>query len=268
MRIANVLKSIKFSKVISLGRLEPCWNKVCTVGLQIAMRQLDVGIKIEVLILNNTRQNTNRKIRRRREIKYFTPRVMAIAIALAAIGGGATPSFAQEDTALEEIVTSGTRGKPRSATASIAPVDVISAADFVSQGGVDTSNLLRNVVPSFNVNDHPISDAATLVRPANLRGLAPDHTLLPVNGKRRHRAAVISWLGNGLSDGSQGPDISAIPSLAIGSVEILRDGAAAQYGSDAIAGVINFNLKNSDSEGAVELKVGQYSKVRINSPSR
>ena len=188
----------------------------------------------------------------------FQPRVTAIAIALAALSGGATPSFAQ-DEAIEEIVTIGTRGKPRSTTDSIAPVDVISASDFVSQGGVDTSNLLRNVVPSFNVNDQPISDAATLVRPANLRGLAPDHTLLLVNGKRRHRAAVISWLGNGLSDGSQGPDISAIPSLALSSVEILRDGAAAQYGSDAIAGVINFNLKNSDSDGSVELKVGQYS---------
>ena len=191
-------------------------------------------------------------------MKVFQPRVTAIAIAMAALSGVATPSFAQNET-LEEIVTVGTRGKPRSTTDSIAPVDVISASDFVAQGGVDTANLLRNVVPSFNVNDQPISDAATLVRPANLRGLAPDHTLLLVNGKRRHRAAVISWLGNGLSDGSQGPDISAIPALALGSVEILRDGAAAQYGSDAIAGVINFNLKNSDSEGSVEFKAGQYS---------
>ena len=157
-----------------------------------------------------------------------------------------------------EIVTIGTRGKPRSATSSVAPVDVISASDFVSQGGVDTSNLLRNVVPSFNVNDQPISDAATLVRPANLRGLAPDHTLVLVNGKRRHRASVITWLGSGLADGSQGPDLSAIPSLAMQSVEILRDGAAAQYGSDAIAGVINFNLKNSASEGSAEIKYGQY----------
>ncbi|NNC98991.1 MAG: TonB-dependent receptor, partial [Gammaproteobacteria bacterium] len=194
-------------------------------------------------------------------MKFFQPRYTALAFALATLGGVATPSFAQDDQneLLEEIVTIGTRGKPRSVTASIAPVDVISAADFVAQGGVDTANLLRNVVPSFNVNDQPISDAATLVRPANLRGLAPDHTLVLVNGKRRHRAAVISWLGNGLSDGSQGPDISAIPALALGSVEVLRDGAAAQYGSDAIAGVINFNLKNSDSEGAVEMKFGQYS---------
>ncbi len=191
----------------------------------------------------------------------FQPKLIAVAVALAAVGGVSTPSFAQSEPsskAIEEIVTIGTRGKPRSSTASVAPVDVITASDFVAQGGVDTSNLLRNVVPSFNVNDQPISDAATLVRPANLRGLAPDHTLVLVNGKRRHRAAVITWLGAGLADGSQGPDIAAIPSLALQGVEVLRDGAAAQYGSDAIAGVINFNLKNSNSEGSAEIKYGQY----------
>ena len=190
-------------------------------------------------------------------MKVFQPRITAIAFALASLTGISTPSFAQNE-AIEEVVTIGTRGKPRSTTDSVAPVDVISADDFVSQGGVDTSNLLRNVVPSFNVNDQPISDAATLVRPANLRGLAPDHTLVLVNGQRRHRSAVISWLGNGLSDGSQGPDVAAIPSLALQSVEILRDGAAAQYGSDAIAGVINFNLKSADSGGTVEAKYGVY----------
>ena len=165
---------------------------------------------------------------------------------------------ADEDV-IEEVVTIGTRAKPRSTTDSTAPVDVVTGDDFLNQGGIDTSNLLRNVVPSFNVNDQPISDAATLVRPANLRGLAPDHTLVMVNGRRRHRAAVITWLGNGLSDGSQGADIAAIPALALRSVEVLRDGAAAQYGSDAIAGVINFNLKDSASEGSFEVKYGQHS---------
>ena len=175
------------------------------------------------------------------------------------LASNAQAETAADDQVIEEIVTIGTRGKPRSTTDSTAPVDVISGDDFISQGGVDTSNLLRNVVPSFNVNDQPISDAATLVRPANLRGLAPDHTLVLVNGQRRHRSAVITWLGNGLSDGSQGPDIAAIPSIALRSVEVLRDGAAAQYGSDAIAGVINFNLKNSNSEGSFEVKYGEYS---------
>ena len=182
---------------------------------------------------------------------------VVIAITLAVISGTTVPTFAQEEA--EEVVTIGVRGQPRSVSDSPAPVDVISGEDFVAQGGIDTSNLLRNSVPSFNVSDHPISDAATLVRPANLRGLAPDHTLLLVNGQRRHRSAVITWVSSGLADGAQGPDISAIPALALRSVEVLRDGAAAQYGSDAIAGVINMNLKDSPSEGSVDVKYGEYS---------
>ncbi|MGV6850690.1 MAG: TonB-dependent receptor plug domain-containing protein [bacterium] len=160
---------------------------------------------------------------------------------------------------VEEVVSIGTRGKPRSATDSPAPVDVVSGDDFVNQGGTDLSDLIRNVVPSYNVNDQPISDAATIVRPANLRGLAPDHTLILVNGKRRHRAAVITWLGNGISNGSQGPDTAAVPAMAIKSLEVLRDGAAAQYGSDAIAGVMNFVLKDDNEGGSLEVKYGQYS---------
>jgi iron complex outermembrane recepter protein len=111
-------------------------------------------------------------------------------------------------------------------------------------------------VPSYNVNSQPISDAATIVRPANLRGLAPDHTLVLVNGKRRHRAAVIYWLGNGVADGAQGPDISAIPASALKRVEVLRDGAAAQYGSDAIAGVMNFILNDASSGSTLETRYG------------
>ena len=92
------------------------------------------------------------------------------------------------------------------------------------------------------------------MRPVNLRNMAPDHTLILVNGKRRHRAAVIAWLGNGTADGAQGPDLSSIPSIALRQVEVLRDGAAAQYGSDAIAGVINFELKNARSGGSLEFR--------------
>ena len=158
----------------------------------------------------------------------------------------------------ETVAVVGTRAEPRSVTASPVPVDVIRAEDFTSQGDVDLTNQLRTVVPSFNVNTQPISDAATIVRPANLRNMAPDHTLILVNGKRRHRAAVIAWLGNGIADGAQGPDLSAIPSIALRQVEVLRDGAAAQYGSDAIAGVINFELKNARSGGSMEFRTGRY----------
>ena len=158
----------------------------------------------------------------------------------------------------ETVAVVGTRADPRSITASPVPVDVITAQDFVSQGDIDLTNQLRTVVPSFNVNTQPISDAATIVRPANLRNMAPDHTLILVNGKRRHRAAVIAWLGNGVADGAQGPDLSAIPSIALRQVEVLRDGAAAQYGSDAIAGVINFELKNAREGGSIEFRTGQF----------
>ena len=156
----------------------------------------------------------------------------------------------------EGLVVVGTRAQPRTVTESPVPVDVIPTREIVNQGVTDFADLLRNVNPSFNVNIQPISDAATFARPANLRGLAPDHTLVLVNGKRRHRTAVITWYGNGLADGSQGPDIALVPGLALRQAEMLRDGASAQYGSDAIAGVMNFVLKNDRSGGMIEYKTG------------
>jgi iron complex outermembrane recepter protein len=176
--------------------------------------------------------------------------------------GGLTTVLAQERSTsaenLEQIIVTGVRGEARSVTESTVPIDVLGAEQFANQGDTDLSNLLRNVVPSYNVNTQPISDAATIVRPANLRGLAPDHTLVLVNGKRRHRAAVIYWLGNGVSDGAQGPDISAIPSSALQRVEVLRDGASAQYGSDAIAGVLNFILNDANDGASLEARYGRY----------
>ena len=159
----------------------------------------------------------------------------------------------------EETVVVGTRAQPRTVAESPVPVDVLSASDIVSQGAVNLQDQLRTIVPSFAVNTQPISDASTVVRPAMLRNLAPDHTLVLVNGKRRHRSSIIDWHGgNGVAFGSQGPDISAIPSIALRQVEVLRDGAAAQYGSDAIAGVMNFQLKDAPSGGAVELNTGTF----------
>ena len=138
------------------------------------------------------------------------------------------------------------------------PVDVLSPADL-STGMGDLLELLRTLVPSFNVNTYPISDASTIVRPAILRNLAPDHTLVLVNGKRRHRSSLIDWHGgSGVTFGAQGPDISPIPAIALRQIELLRDGAAAQYGSDAIAGVMNFQLKDAPSGGAIEYNTGGF----------
>ena len=160
---------------------------------------------------------------------------------------------------IEEIVIIGSRRQDgRSQAESLVPVDVISGDDFMAQGSTGIDSQLANLVPSYNIDQQPINDAATLVRPAKLRGLPPDSTLVLVNGKRRHRAAVITFLGNGLADGSQGPDISSIPAIALKRVEVLRDGAAAQYGSDAIAGVINFELKDDAEGGTVEARWGEF----------
>ena len=164
----------------------------------------------------------------------------------------------EEDIVLEEMVVTGSRAQPRSVTDSAVPVDVVKGEDFSRQGGSDVPDLLRNLVPSYNVNLQPISDAATVVRPPNLRGLAPDHALVLVNGKRRHRASVIYWLGNGIADAAQGQDTSPIPAIALRQVEVLRDGASAQYGSDAIAGVMNFQLKDSHEGASLEIKPGIF----------
>ena len=160
--------------------------------------------------------------------------------------------------ALEGLVAVGTRSRPRTVTQSAVPIDAISSQDFIEQGDTDLNDLLRTVIPSFNVNPQATGDAARIIRPASLRGLAPDHTLVLVNGKRRHRAAVITWIGGGFADGAQGPDISSIPAIAIRQVEILRDGASAQYGSDAIAGVMNLTLKDSPSGGSLEFRTGTF----------
>ncbi|MEM7016795.1 MAG: TonB-dependent receptor, partial [Pseudomonadota bacterium] len=163
---------------------------------------------------------------------------------------------AEEEALLEEVVVVGSRRDARSAADTVAPVDVISGSDVTDQATSDISDLLRVIVPSYNVNTQPISDAATIVRPANLRGLSPDNTLVLLNGKRRHRASVISFLGGGIADGAHGPDIGVFPAIGLKQVEVLRDGASSQYGSDAIAGVINFVLKDDNEGGSLEAKYG------------
>ena len=177
--------------------------------------------------------------------------VTAVQVADGAANNGEEPIL------LAPVVVVGSRSRPRSVTESPSPIDAISFQDVISQGPRTLDYQLRTLVPSFNVATHPISDAATLVRPASLRNLAHDHTLVLVNGKRRHRSSVIAWFA-GVTDGAQGPDISTIPSIALQQAEVLRDGASAQYGSDAIAGVINFQLKDAREGGSLELNTGTY----------
>ena len=168
----------------------------------------------------------------------------------------ATEEAADTTNVVDELTVVGSRVRGRSETDSPVPVDVISGEDFVAQGASDMDAIVAALVPSYNVGQEPISDAATIMRPASLRGMSPDATLVLLNGKRRHRGAVIALLGSGLSGGSQAADLSSIPGIAIDRLEVLRDGAAAQYGSDAIAGIMNFVLKRDSSGGIFEAKLG------------
>jgi iron complex outermembrane receptor protein len=185
-----------------------------------------------------------------------------IAASAAASVVSVSPVFAQEvnddDNSFEKIAVVGSRAAPRSIADSPVPIDIIGADELSKSGNTDMLEILKGTVPSLNVHSNPISDAASLVRPANLRGLPADSTLILLNGKRRHRSSVIAFLGGGINDGAQGPDISVIPSIAIKQVEVLRDGAAAQYGSDAIAGVMNFVLKDDSDGGTLSVRRGEY----------
>jgi iron complex outermembrane receptor protein len=182
------------------------------------------------------------------------PLVSAIAAALLPVAMVPAVANAQESADLEEVVITGVRGKPRTVQDSPVPVDVFSQDDLENVEFTDMNDIIRTLVPTYNLSRQPISDGATFIRPATLRGLPTDKTLVLVNGKRRHRAALVQIGGSG----TQGPDLATIPAAAIGGLEILRDGAAALYGSDAIAGVMNFQLKNNDSGGSLSVTTGEY----------
>ncbi len=191
----------------------------------------------------------------------FRTGTLALAVGLAL---GTAPSFAAgfEETVkaedVERIAVVGSRSAPRSVAESPVPIDIVGGDELGKNASSDMLDMLQAAVPSFNVRQQPISDAASFIRPVNLRGLSSDSTLILLNGKRRHRASVIAFQGGGVNDGAQGPDISVIPSVALKQVEVLRDGAAAQYGSDAIAGVMNFVLKDDSDGGSISVKQGSY----------
>lgn len=166
-------------------------------------------------------------------------------------------SDSAKDSDIERIITVGTRMSNRTVADSPAPIDVISSDAIKNSGATSTPDMLRKLAPSFNMNNTTTSDGQDLMRPATLRSLGPDQVLVLINGKRRHQQAVVAVQEN-VGRGSAGTDLSSIPMSAISHIEILRDGAAAQYGSDAIAGVINIVLKNSEG-GSIWSQYGETS---------
>lgn len=164
-----------------------------------------------------------------------------------------------EGFALDAVMLVGSRSPKRTATDTPVAIDVIDVQSIVTQAGkIEINDLLQYAAPSFNANKQSGSDGADHVDPASLRGLGPDQTLVLINGKRRHQSSLVNIFGT-RGRGNTGTDLNAIPASAIKRIEILRDGAAAQYGSDAIAGVINIVLKDATDELTGSLSYGVYS---------
>ena len=188
-----------------------------------------------------------------------TPRLTVLSLGLLL----ALPSMAQETSPpaqeaveLDTVQVIGSRAKGRTAAETAAPVDVINREQLERTGAQEIGQILQMLEPSFNFSRTTISDGTDILRPATLRSLGPDQVLVLVNGKRRHQQALVN-VQQTIARGSAGTDINAIPVSAIERIEVLRDGAAAQYGSDAIAGVINIVLRKQTDETRVSFEAGQ-----------
>ncbi|MAN65841.1 TonB-dependent receptor [uncultured Hyphomonas sp.] len=193
-----------------------------------------------------------------------TLRTLLITASSLAVTAASTSAFAQEtpdatgsELRQSEVVVTGTRTANRTALETAVPVDVFPVEELTETGRVELNQILSTTVPSFNFNQTAINDGTDIIRPATLRGLSPDQTLVLVNGKRRHITALVNINGS-VGRGSAAVDLNSIPTSAIGNVQVLRDGASAQYGSDAIAGVINVILREADHGGGVNIRYGAH----------
>ncbi len=187
----------------------------------------------------------------------------ALALAAPAAAQTAQPAPAQPAVtpvapdAESTIIVTGTRRTDRTVEDSPVPIDVISGEQLTNSGQTETNKILNQLVPSFNFPQPSIADGSDALRPATLRGLSPDQTLVLINGKRRHVSALLNINGT-VGRGSAAVDMNLIPGLAIQRVEVLRDGASSQYGSDAIAGVINIQTKTANHGGRASITYGKY----------
>ncbi|WP_229493826.1 TonB-dependent receptor plug domain-containing protein [Massilia arenae] len=178
------------------------------------------------------------------------------ALLASALMAALAPVSAQEtDSSMSQVVVLGSRTQAKTALDTAVPVGLINSKDIQSAGTLELGKVLQDLDPSFNFTSTFVSDGTDIIRPATLRGLGPDQLLVLINGKRRHQQALVN-VQQTIGRGSAGTDINAIPLSAIQSIEVLRDGAAAQYGSDAIAGVINIILKKGAGNGTLSASAG------------
>ncbi|HEV7269688.1 TonB-dependent receptor [Pseudoxanthomonas sp.] len=190
--------------------------------------------------------------------RSLSPLTLAISLALVTPATFAQESAPAEARTLDTLIVTGTRVSDRTVAESQSPIDIITPEVLQSTGTTELATALARALPSLNFPRPAVTDGTSGVRPAQLRGLSPDQVLILVNGKRRHISALVNVNGS-IGRGSSAVDLNAIPVSAIERVEVLRDGASAQYGSDAIAGVVNIVLKGAGKGGSLAIDVGGYS---------
>ncbi|ESQ73857.1 TonB-dependent siderophore receptor [Asticcacaulis sp. AC402] len=190
-----------------------------------------------------------------------TARLYVTTALVLSLSGASVPVFAQDAVPVAEepteVVVTGTRTPRRSRLDTLAPVDVIKAETLSNQGSTELAEGLSKIAPSITFPRPAVTDGTDSVRPATLRGMSPDQSLVLINGKRRHASSLVNINGS-VGRGAAAVDLNTIPEAALSTVEVLRDGASAQYGSDAIAGVINLRLRKASSGGGVTVSYGQY----------
>lgn len=208
--------------------------------------------------LDQHTRHSHHPVTKKLSTSLFAAILLPLPLAISSVVAQAQNAPGDQPQAVEELLIVGTRTRGRTAEDLPVPVDVLGTEALEKTGQTEVGRMLQSLAPSFNFSSSTISDGTDALRPATLRGLGPDQTLVLINGKRRHQASLIH-INTSVGRGTAGVDMNAIPAASIKRIEVLRDGAAAQYGSDAIAGVINIVLRDADEGGNVSAYYGEYS---------
>lgn len=251
----TVVFSYELAKQYEANSLYGFYSQLDALKALLAETQLDAVVDQNGLLSIKLKQ-INRKDNNMMKLSGVSAAVLPALLAVNSQGINAAEQSAEQN--IEKIAIVGSRVAGRSVEDLPVPVDILSAEALENTGQTEVGRMLQAIAPSFNFSSSSISDGTDALRPATLRGLGPDQTLVLINGKRRHQASIIH-INTSVGRGTAGTDMNAIPASAIKRIEVLRDGAAAQYGSDAIAGVINIVLKDGSEGGKAAINYGEYS---------
>ncbi|MFT5813738.1 MAG: iron complex outermembrane receptor protein [Psychroserpens sp.] len=245
----SIIFSFELARQYQANRLKGYYS------IQAGLEQLLYGTNLNAVVSDTGRLSITYK--QQNESKNLNNKMGIKAAQLSATNQSALAQYVEQEQKIEQILIIGSRVSGRSLDDLPVPVDILSAQALANTGQSEVGRMLQAIAPSFNFPSSAISDGTDVLRPATLRGLGPDQTLVLINGKRRHQASLIH-INTSVGRGTTGTDMNAIPASAIKRIEVLRDGAAAQYGSDAIAGVINIVLNDQPEGGRFTISYGEY----------